>query len=45
VLEKNSVNVNWKESDILILNNLLISHGRRKYTGKRKVFVVMTNDK
>lgn len=45
VLEKNSVNVNWKESDILIINNMLISHGRRKYTGKRKVFVVMTNDK
>ena len=45
VLEKNSVNINWKKNDILILNNLLISHGRRKYAGKRKVYVVMSNDK
>ena len=45
VLENNSININWKENDILVLNNLLVSHGRRKFSGKRKVFVVMTNDK
>tara|TARA_B100000963_G_scaffold60448_1_gene48336 strand:+ start:7163 stop:8089 length:927 start_codon:yes stop_codon:yes gene_type:complete len=45
VLEKNSINVNWKPSDILVLNNLMISHGRRRYAGNRKVFVLMTNDK
>ena len=45
MLENNSININWKENDILVLNNLLVSHGRRKFSGKRKVFVVMTNDK
>ena len=45
VLEKNSIKVNWKPSDILVLNNLMVSHGRRRYAGNRKVFVLMTNDK
>jgi len=45
VLDNNTTNINWKENDILVLNNHLISHGRRKYAGKRKVYVVMTNDK
>ena len=44
-LEKNSYNVSWKEGDILLINNLLISHGRRKFLGKRKLFVAMTADK
>ena len=44
-LEKNSYNVSWRKGDVVLLNNLLISHGRRKYYGKRKLFVAMTNDK
>ena len=37
-------NINWKPNDILVINNLLVSHGRRKYSGDRKVYVLMTND-
>lgn len=44
VLEKNSYNIKWKKGDVLLINNLMISHGRRKYTGSRKVFVMMTDD-
>ena len=44
ILEKNSLNIKWKKNDILLINNLAISHGRRKYSGDRKVYVAMTND-
>lgn len=44
ILEKNSFDIKWKKSDILLINNLSISHGRRKYSGDRKIYVAMTND-
>jgi alpha-ketoglutarate-dependent taurine dioxygenase len=31
----------WQTGDILLLNNMLVAHGRRPYTGARKVLVGM----
>jgi alpha-ketoglutarate-dependent taurine dioxygenase len=31
----------WNEDDILLLENMLVAHGRRPYTGERKVLVAM----
>ena len=44
-LENNSYNVSRKERDVLLINNLLVSHGRRKFSGKRKLYVTMTDDR
>lgn len=38
---KNSVTLPLKSSDILVLNNLLISHGRLPYKGKRVILSCM----
>jgi alpha-ketoglutarate-dependent taurine dioxygenase len=32
----------WGRGDLMIVNNLLVSHGRRPYTGERRVLVAMT---
>lgn len=32
----------WKKNDVLLLNNVLVAHGRNPYTGSRKVRVAMT---
>jgi alpha-ketoglutarate-dependent taurine dioxygenase len=32
----------WGRGDLMIVNNLLVSHGRRPYTGARRVLVAMT---
>lgn len=39
--EKASVIFPWKKGDVLFLDNMLISHGRRPYKGERKVIVSM----
>ena len=31
----------WERGDLLVLDNMLAAHGRRPYTGGRKVFVAM----
>ncbi|GAA4545264.1 TauD/TfdA family dioxygenase [Amycolatopsis samaneae] len=31
----------WRNGDLLVINNLLMSHGRRPYTGKRRILVAM----
>lgn len=31
----------WKEGDILMLDNMLVAHGRQPFVGKRKVVVGM----
>ncbi|MEU9047270.1 MULTISPECIES: TauD/TfdA family dioxygenase [unclassified Kitasatospora] len=34
----------WVEGDLLMVNNLLVSHGRRPYTGKRTTLVAMAGN-
>ncbi|HND20439.1 MAG TPA: TauD/TfdA family dioxygenase, partial [Acidobacteriota bacterium] len=31
----------WERGDLELVDNLLVSHGRRPYTGERKVIVAM----
>ncbi|HWS86564.1 MAG TPA: TauD/TfdA family dioxygenase [Pyrinomonadaceae bacterium] len=31
----------WERGDLLLLDNMLVAHGRRPYTGARKVYVAM----
>lgn len=31
----------WKEGDLLMVDNMLVAHGRNPYTGPRKILVVM----
>jgi alpha-ketoglutarate-dependent taurine dioxygenase len=33
----------WRDGDIMIVDNLLSAHGRRPFTGKRKIVVAMTD--
>lgn len=34
----------WQHNDLALLDNLHIAHGRKSFTGTRKVFVAMTDD-
>jgi alpha-ketoglutarate-dependent taurine dioxygenase len=31
----------WQRGDVLLVDNMRISHGRRAFTGPRKVYVAM----
>lgn len=37
------VSFEWREGDVLMVDNMLTSHGRNPYVGPRKVLVGMTN--
>jgi alpha-ketoglutarate-dependent taurine dioxygenase len=39
--ERASIALPWRPGDILIVNNLLMAHGRQPYTGARRVLVAM----
>ena len=42
VLKENELTFSWKKGDILIIDNYLVAHGRRAFTGdKRKILVSM----
>ena len=42
VMRKEMVLVPWQAGDILVIDNMLTSHGRMPYTGSRKILLAMT---
>lgn len=38
-----AVDVDWHRGDVLLIDNVLVGHGRRPYTGDRRVLVAMTD--
>lgn len=39
---KNSIVFKWQKGDLLILDNMLMAHGRLSYSGYRKIYVSMS---
>lgn len=40
--EKETIKFTWRERDLLLLDNMLVAHGRSPFTGPRKIVVGMT---
>ncbi|MFJ5884185.1 TauD/TfdA family dioxygenase [Kitasatospora cineracea] len=38
-----AVDVDWNAGDLLLIDNVLVGHGRRPFTGSRRVLVAMSN--
>ncbi|MGW7363960.1 TauD/TfdA family dioxygenase [Streptomyces sp. NPDC054841] len=38
-----AVNVDWRRGDLLLIDNVLLAHGRRPFTGDRRVLVAMSD--
>jgi hypothetical protein len=38
-----AVDVDWRAGDLMLIDNVLVGHGRRSYTGKRRVLVAMSD--
>lgn len=43
VLEQKQILFDWQPSDLLIVDNLRMAHGRRPYQGERKILVAMSH--
>ena len=41
--EEHAVRVPWEAGDMIMLDNMLLSHGRAPFTGKRKILVAMAH--
>jgi alpha-ketoglutarate-dependent taurine dioxygenase len=41
--KKEMVVFQWRAGDLLVLNNMLVSHGRKSFKGKRRVLVSMSD--
>lgn len=41
ILNANKVFFTWRRGDLLLLDNLLVTHGKQPHTGKRKIIVSM----
>ncbi len=42
-LRSHAVTFQWQQGDLIIIDNLRVSHGRTPYKGKRKILVAMGN--
>lgn len=40
---ENAVDVDWRPGDVLLIDNVLVGHGRRPFTGQRRVLVAMSD--
>ncbi|MBT2510601.1 TauD/TfdA family dioxygenase [Streptomyces sp. ISL-98] len=40
---ENAVDVDWRAGDLLLIDNVLLAHGRRPFTGSRRVLVAMSD--
>jgi hypothetical protein len=40
-----TVSFTWKATDVLLLDNMLVCHGRTPFKGKRKVLVAMADER
>ncbi|MFF2045463.1 TauD/TfdA family dioxygenase [Kitasatospora sp. NPDC058170] len=38
-----AVDVDWRDGDLLLIDNILVGHGRRAFTGRRRVLVAMSD--
>ncbi|QIS22052.1 TauD/TfdA family dioxygenase [Nocardia terpenica] len=38
-----AVDVDWHTGDLLLIDNILVAHGRRSFTGQRRVLVAMSD--
>lgn len=38
-----AVDVSWETGDLLLIDNMLVAHGRRPFTGRRRVLVAMSD--
>lgn len=43
VMKENTVKFTWEKGDLLLLDNVLTSHGRTPFTGPRKILVAMSS--
>jgi alpha-ketoglutarate-dependent taurine dioxygenase len=43
VYQEASAQFPWRPGDVLLLDNVRIAHGRRSFTGERKIVVAMTD--
>jgi alpha-ketoglutarate-dependent taurine dioxygenase len=39
VIEQNLVQFDWRQGDVLVCDNMLVAHGRRPFSGPRKILV------
>ncbi|WP_460068192.1 TauD/TfdA family dioxygenase [Streptomyces sp. YKOK-I1] len=40
---EHAVDVDWHEGDLLLIDNVLVGHGRRPFTGPRRILVAMSD--